>query len=140
MTTAIDSNEFLPPHPPDSPTAADWRRATIAQHNILLEGPAASIESALRLLAPFLPEPVTWQRGSLLALPVGNCGALVVENVAGLNGHDQARLRAWLEDTSCRTQVVSTVTYPLFPLVDCHVFDATLYYRLSVVRFFLGQA
>jgi hypothetical protein len=138
MTTAINSNKFSPQRPPDSPTAADWRRATIARHNILLEGPAASIESALRFLTPFLPQPVTWQRGSLLALPVGNCGALVMENVAALNGQDQARLRAWLEDTSCRTQVVSTATYPLFPLVYCHAFDATLYYRLTIVRFSLG--
>jgi len=27
----------------------------------------------------------------------------------------------------------------LFPLVDCGLFDATLYYRLNVVRLSVGQ-
>jgi hypothetical protein len=139
MTTDIIRHGPSPSRPPDSPSAADWRRVTTAHHNILLEGRATSIESILCLLAPWLPEPVSWQLGRTLALPVGECGALVLENVAALNGQDQARLRAWLEDPMRRTQVVSTVAYPLFPLVDCRVFDATLFYRLNVVRFSVGQ-
>jgi hypothetical protein len=135
MTTTTIRNDLPPSRPPHSPSAADWHRVTAARHNILLEGRAASIESLLGLLTPFLPEPVSWRRGSPLALPVGECGALVLENVVALDAHDQARLRKWLDDPTRRTQVVSTATYPLYPLVDIRVFDATLYYRLNVVRF-----
>lgn len=139
MTTDIIRQELSPSRLLDSPSAADWRRVTSAHHNILLEGRATSIESVLCQLAPWLPEPVSWQLGSMLALPAGECGTLVLESVAALNGQDQARLRAWLDDPTRRTQVVSTLAYPLFPLVECRVFDAALYYRLSVVRFSVGQ-
>jgi hypothetical protein len=138
MTTVPIRHEFAPPSPPDSPSAADWRRVTTNRHNVLLEGSAAGIDSVLGLLAQLLPEPVSWQRGSPLALPIGECGALVVENVAALNDEDQARLRMWLDNPTRRPQIVSTAAYPLFPLVDCHLFDAALYYRLSAVRFVIS--
>ena len=98
MTTDIIRQELSPSRLLDSPSAADWRRVTSAHHNILLEGRATSIESVLCQLAPWLPEPVSWQLGSMLALPAGECGTLVLESVAALNGQDQARLRAWLDD------------------------------------------
>ena len=121
-------------------SAAEWRRATTSQQSMLLEGPEASTEAVLSLLAPYLREPVTWKRrGAPLELPPGECGTLVLQNLAGLDGHDQARLLGWLNDPKHRTQVVSTTAYPVFPLVDCRVFDATLYYRLNVVRFSVGH-
>ena len=124
----------------ESGSAADWRRAASAQHNMLLEGAAASIETALQLLAPCLRQPVTWNgRASALTLPADEGGTLVVQNIALLNGQEQLRLRVWLDDPARRTQVVSTTTYPVFPLVDCDVFDATLFYRLNVVQFSVGQ-
>jgi sigma-54-interacting transcriptional regulator len=121
-------------------SAADLRCATIAQHHILLEGPDISIEAVLLLLAPYLREPLTWnQPGTSLKLPANDYGALVLQNVAGLNRVEQARLLAWLDDLTHQTQVVSTTTSPLVPLVYCNLFDATLYYRLSVLRFPLDQ-
>ena len=121
-------------------SAPDWRRAATAQHNMLLEGAAGSIDTALQLLAPCLRQPVTWNgRASALALPADEGGTLVVQNLALLDGQDQLRLRVWLNDPTRRTQVVSTTTYPVFPLVDCGAFDATLFYRLNVVRFSVGQ-
>jgi len=127
-------------HPLDSGSAADWRRAATAQHSMLVEGPEASIQAALELLTPYLREPVTWlQRGISQALPAERSGALVVQNIAALDRRDQARLRVWLDDPAHRNQVVSTSAYPLFPLVDCGLFDAQLYYRLNVVRFSVGQ-
>jgi hypothetical protein len=107
---------------------------------MLVEGPEASIQAVLKLLTPYLREPVTWlQRGIFQPLPAEGCGALVVQNIAALDRQDQARLRVWLDDPAHRSQVVSTSAYPLFPLVDCGLFDAKLYYRLSVVRFSVGQ-
>ena len=124
----------------DHGSAADLRCATIAQHRILLEGPDASIEAVLLLLAPYLREPLTWnQPGTALKLPANDYGALVLQNVAGLNRVEQARLLAWLDDLTHETQVVSTTTFALAPLVDCNRFDATLYYRLNVLRFPLDQ-
>jgi len=119
---------------------ADWRRAATAQHSMLVEGPEASIQAALQLLTPYLREPVTWlQRGISQALPAEGSGALVMQNIAALDRQEQVRLRVWLDDAGHRSQVVSTSPYPLFPLVDCGLFDATLYYRLNVVRFSVGQ-
>lgn len=125
---------------PIAGSAADLRYATIAQHAILLEGPEVSIEAVLSLLGPYLRDPVTWSRlGTRLQLPADNCGALVLQNVSRLNRDDQARLLAWLNDPTHQTQIVSTTTTPLFPLVCANRFDATLYYRLNVVRCPLDQ-
>jgi len=121
-------------------SAADLRYATIAQHRILLEGPAVSIEVVLSFLEPYLREPIMWNHpGTRLELPADNCGALVLQNVSGLSRHDQARLLEWLNDPAHQTQIVSTTTTPLFPLVCSNRFDATLYYRLNVVRCPLDQ-
>ena len=136
-TTSIP-DELSPLRTLNAGSAADWRRATTAQHSMLLEGPEAKTEVVLTLLAPFLREPVTWKRrGVPLQLPSDECGALVLQNIAGLDRPDQARLLAWLTDST--HQVVSTTAYPLFPLVSCGVFDETLYYRLNVVRFSLDE-
>lgn len=140
MTLTTHHNHAAPSQPLDSGSAADWRRAATAQHSMLVEGPEASIQAALQLLTPYLREPVTWlQRGISQALPAPGSGALVMQNIAALDRQDQARLRVWLDDAAHRSQVVATSAYPLFPLVDCGLFDATLYYRLNVVRFSIGQ-
>jgi hypothetical protein len=140
MTITTHGNQAAPPQPLDSGSAADWRRAATAQHRMLVEGPEASIQAALQLLMPYLREPVSWlQRGISQALPAEGSGTLVVQNIAAFDRQDQTRLRVWLDDPAHRSQVVSTSAYPLFPLVDCGLFDAQLYYRLNVVRFSLGQ-
>jgi hypothetical protein len=138
MTT--HHNQTAPPQPLDSGSADDWRRAATAQHSMLVEGPEASIQAVLQRLTPYLREPVTWlQRGGSQALPAEGSGALVLQNIAALEPEAQARLRVWLDNDAHRRQVVSTSAYPLFPLVDCGLFDAGLYYRLNVVRFSVGQ-
>jgi len=124
----------------DSGSDDDWRRAITAQYSMLLEGPEASIQAVLRVLTPYLREPVAWlQRRIPLALPARGSGTLVVQDVAALNRQDQKRLQLWLDEPAHRRQVVSTSPYPLFPLVDCGLFDAGLYFRLNVVRFSVGE-
>jgi hypothetical protein len=121
-------------------SAADLRNATIAQHRLLLEGPDASVEAVLMILAPYLREPVTWNpRGTPLKLPADDRGALVLQNVGALSRDDQARLLAWLDELNHQTQVVSTTMSPLYPLVCAKRFLASLYYRLNVVRCPLDQ-
>lgn len=139
-TMTTHHNQAEPPQPLDSGSAGDWRRAATAQRRMLVEGPEPSIQAVLQLLTPYLREPVTWlQRGISQALPAEGYGTLVVQNIAALDREDQARLRVWLDDDAHRWQVVSTSAYPLFPLVDCGLFDARLYYRLNVVRLSVGQ-
>ena len=59
------------------------------------------------ILAPYLREPVTWNpRGTPLALPADDCGALVLQNVTELDREDQARLLAWLNDANHQTQAM----------------------------------
>ena len=138
MTMALDRNQAAT-QSVDPGSAADWRRAAIAQHNMLLDGPEAHVQAVLRLLTPYLRNPVTWlQRGISQTLPAEESCTLVMQNIAALDRQDQLRLRVWLDESAHR-QVVSTSAYPVFPLVDCGVFDATLYYRLSLVRVSVGQ-
>jgi hypothetical protein len=139
MTIALDRNQAAP-QSVDPGSAADWRRAAIARHNMLVDGTEAQVQAILRLLTPYLRQPVIWlQRGISQALPAEESCTLVMQNIAALDRQDQLRLRVWLDDATHRRQVVSTSAYPLFPLVDCGVFDATLYYRLSLVRVSAGQ-
>jgi hypothetical protein len=113
---------------------SEWRSVYTGGHNVLLEGPEASTQAVLRLLEPRLCEPVAWkQPHAPFALPSGECGALVVQDIGALNSEEQAQLLAWLDDPSRRTQVVTTAATPLFPLVVRGLFNATLYYRLNVM-------
>src|SRR5262249_31554924 len=111
-------------------STVEWRSP---RHNVLLEGSEPSTLAVLRLLQPHLPEPVIRKRrGSLLQLPDGDIGALILEEVSDLSGDEQARLLAWI-DSRCQTQIVSTSACPLFARVARGFFDASLYYRLNVI-------
>ena len=103
--------------------------------NLLVSGSDADIRDALTRLMPNLSEPVrTWTSPDPLELPSPiQSGTLIVRDVASLPPADQCRLLTWLEMSGGRTQVVSTTTSPLLPLVESGVFHDTLYYRLNVV-------
>ena len=140
MTSSTPSRIRSVSGTPIKGSAADLRYATVAQHCIMLEGPAVSIDVMLSILAPYLREPVTWNPpGTRLQLPADNCGALVLQNVSGLTRKDQDRLLAWLNDPTHQTQIISTTISSLFPKVCAKQFDAALYYRLNVVRCPLDQ-
>ena len=109
---------------------AEWRSP---QHNVLLEGPAASTDAVLRLLAPHLRGPVMWKtRAVPFDVPAGDIGALILQDVDGLSTQEQSRLLTWV-DASPDVQIVSTTAYRLFALVARGRFDAALYYRLNVI-------
>jgi sigma54-dependent transcription regulator len=109
---------------------AEWRSP---QHNVLLEGPEASTDAVLRLLAPHLQGPVIWKaRGATFEIPAGDVGALILQDVDGLSTQEQSRLLTWI-DASPDVQIVSTTAYRLFALVARGRFDAALYYRLNVI-------
>ena len=109
---------------------AEWRSP---QHNVLLEGPAASTDAVLRLLAPHLHEPVMWKaRGAPFEVPAGEIGTLILQDVDGLSAHEQGGILTWI-DARPDVQIVSTTAHRLYALVACRRFDAALYYRLNVI-------
>jgi len=109
----------------------EWYGVCGLPHNALLEGPAHATECLLSLLAPHLRQPTVWTSPpSPLELPGGECGTLVLSDVSAFGRHDQAALLEWIDGH--RTQVVSTSSQPLFPLIASGLFDETLYYRLNV--------
>ena len=133
--TAI-RDELSPPRALNHGSATELRRAAASRHSMLLEGPEPSIEAVLLLLAPYLRKPMECKRrGAPLELPADDCGVLLLRNVACLDATDQVRLLLWLNDPRRHAQVVSTTSYPLFPLVCSGVFNDTLYYRLNLARF-----
>jgi hypothetical protein len=124
---------------PDVISRSEWHSVCTERHNALLEGPPHATERLLTLLQPYLCRPAVWKSpASRLELPAGECGALVLENVSGLDRHDQAALLNWLGTR--RTQVISTTMQPLFPSIARGLFDEALYYRLNVMLLSIGSS
>jgi hypothetical protein len=112
----------------------EWRSLCTERPNLLLEGSEESTEGVLLFLAPYLRKPVLWKPSQVpFVNPTGECGAFVLQNVAALDREGQSDLFRWLDEADRRTQVVSTTSQPLFPLVARGLFDEALYYRLNVV-------
>jgi hypothetical protein len=103
--------------------------------HVMLVGSVSSTESVLLDLQPAFAAPVTfWQPGSRLALPSAG-GTLVLRNVNGLTPTEQSALFDWLDRDRHLTQVISTSTRSLMPLLEQGVFSDALYYRLNTVYF-----
>jgi transcriptional regulator of acetoin/glycerol metabolism len=63
----------------------------------------------------------------------------VIRNVDTLSAGEQKTLLEWLESATTRTQVITTATAALTPLVEAGAFDETLYYRLNTVYIDLSE-
>ncbi len=120
--------------PPSVHRELNLARTTKA--NLLLVGREPVVLSLVSLL---LPEPnagatVRRQDGRLL-LPSASSrgGAVVVRDVDALTREEQRSLIDWLDSASTRTQVISTASVPLLPLVETCQFNDALYYRLNTV-------
>ena len=101
--------------------------------NLLIVGGVSSIESLLLTLQPMLADPVTvWQSGALLALPSAG-GTLMLRNVSDLAATEQHALFRWLDRDRHRTQVISTSTRSLMPLLEQGTFSDALYYLLNTM-------
>ena len=115
-----------------------WAKLAATRHNVLIEGSRRDIETALGLVERHLTglvvrrrpeEPLDVRR---CRLDKGRSCTLILEDVVGLKRDEQMRLRLLL-DQSGMPRVISTATTPVFPLVECGLFDDGLYYRLNVV-------
>src|SRR5258706_11209782 len=113
-------------------SVVEWRSVCTARHNLLLEGSATSADAVLRLLEPYLREPLMRRRPhTSLDLPSGELGTLILHDVGSLGSEEQTRLLRWLDDASQTTQVVSTTAESLFSLVARGLFNGALYFRLN---------
>jgi transcriptional regulator of acetoin/glycerol metabolism len=116
--------------------------ARTTQTNVLVVGPNLLIKNVLQLVAldARRDAAVQCQGGRLQLPPVSpQPTMLVVHDVDALTAAEQRTLLDWLEAASTRTQVVSTASVPLLPLVQAHAFNDTLYYRLNTIYVDLSE-
>jgi Sigma-54 interaction domain len=111
----------------------DWSVLQTARPNVLLIGSDSAVTSFLQLLLPLLQPPVVHSTDGAFALPTGPGGTMILRDVPRLGADDQQRLAEWLADSQHRTQVISTSSCPLYPLVERKVLAAPLYYKLNVI-------
>jgi hypothetical protein len=118
----------------------EWRVLREHRCNVLVEGETAVTKAVLRLLLPHTREAVAWhQPYAPLELPDRRTNTLILRNADSLSANDQGRLLEWSGDTRGRTQIIATAESPLFTLVECGLFDATLYYRLNIMLLRVGS-
>ena len=80
------------------------------------------------------------QDGGLLLPPAtARPSTVVVRDVDALTADEQRALLAWLDSGESRTQVVSTASAPVLPLVEAGAFNDALYYRLNTVYINLSE-
>jgi hypothetical protein len=110
--------------------------ARTTRTNVLIVGPESLVRSALGLATSELKADATVQCGHdrlQLPAPASPASTVVVRDVDILTPGEQRRLLEWLGSSNTRTQVVSTASVPLLPLVEASSFDDTLYYRLNTI-------
>ena len=121
---------------------SDLDLARLTRANLFLVGDDDVVAPVVTSLWPFLATPIVVRnRGESLRLsPTSNpVGTVVVCDVDTLTGHEQRALFNWMAGNG-RTQVVSTASKFLQPLLEAGAFDEGLYYRLNVVMVDLTSA
>jgi hypothetical protein len=103
--------------------------------NVLVVGPVAATETAIRELRPYLRHPLVKTRVASLGSirPATSTLALLVEDVGRLTPADQSALLSWVEGAGEKVQLVTTAREPLLPVVTAGRFLESLYYRLNVI-------
>lgn len=114
----------------------DLNVARVTKANLLIIGTERQVTRLVRLAVPDASQAavVRCQNGRLLlpSTPFGT-ETIVIRDVDALTSEDQWKLCEWLDSRSDRTQVISTASAPLVPLVDSQLFNDALYYRLNMV-------
>jgi hypothetical protein len=113
--------------------ADDWNVLQTAHPNVLLIGSDPAITGFLQLLLPLLQPPIAHSANGILNLPAVFGGTLILRDVQHLDAGDQQRLSAWLSEPTRRTQVISTASCPLYPLVESKILEEGLFYSLNVI-------
>ncbi len=113
----------------------DSRLVHSARVNLLLKGTEAMIDMVLSAIRSDLCAPVTsWRPGESLTLPpITQDGTIILHDIDSLTLEEQRCLSDWLQNSPCRTRIISTTTTAIMPLVEAGLFHDTLYYRLNTV-------
>lgn len=113
----------------------EWHAISRERCNVLVEALPAVIGQILELLRPRLRSPIEEYRPKVgVPVPQPAEGTLILLGIESLDADQQAQLLRWLDEGNGRVQVASISSEPLFPLVEAGTFDASLYYRLNIVR------
>jgi hypothetical protein len=115
---------------------SDLALARSTRANLLVVGSDRVVANLVSLAAPDVrPEFVILCRDGQLRLPPASSrpATVVVRDVDALTTEEQGKLLEWLEATGSRTQVVSTTSVALLPLVHARAFNDALYYRLNTI-------
>ena len=119
--------------------ADDWNVLQTARPNILLIGSDAAVAGFLQLLLPLLKPPIVYSSDGTRTLPASRGGTLILRDVPQLGPRDQQRLSDWLAGPEQGTQVVSTSSCSLYPMVERNALSAPLYYCLNVITLGLTE-
>ncbi len=136
---APGSSDHFSRLPDDWPLARaaheDLRRMGMPRVNLLLVGVGGMTRNVVGMLLRDRDEPIaSWSPGERLLLPpVARGGTVVLHEVGAMLPDDQLHLLNWLEHAVARTQVISTTSGPLLPLVQAGAFIETLFYRLNTI-------
>jgi hypothetical protein len=121
---------------------SDLNLARTTRANLLLVGTEGLVLNLVSVLVPDLsPGLTSRRRNRRLLLPPASSrvAAVVIRDVDALTPEDQLGLFNWLDAAKNGTQVVSTASAPLLPLVETGAFNAALYYRLNTVYINLSE-
>jgi hypothetical protein len=119
--------------------ADDWNVLQTAHPNVLLIGSDPAITGFLELLLPLLQPPIAHSANGAFNLPAVPGGTLILRDVQQLGAGDQQRLSAWMSEPMRRTQVISTASCPLYPLVESKILQEGLFYSLNVIMLALAD-
>jgi len=109
-------------------------RLTRQHPNVLLVGPPAFTEAALKQIEPLVHHPVArWVPDGKRTIPLGAFATLFVGRLDIADAEQQSHLCQWFDTHPGHVQVVSTAVTPLFPLIQAGTFLEALYYRLNHV-------
>jgi len=113
----------------------EWNAISREHCNVLVEAMPAVAGQILEQLRPHLRSPIEEYRPTVgVPVPRPAEGTLILLGVEGLDADQQAQLLQWIDEGTGRVQLASISSEPLFPLVEAGTFDASLFYRLNIVR------
>lgn len=108
-----------------------------ARVNLLLVGPDDLTRAVVDAISDGFRQPVIIEHPGdpLVLAPVEQVETMVLHNVGAFGLADQRRLLDWLEGAGGLTQVISTTSRTILPLINAGAFLDTLYYRLNSLYF-----
>jgi hypothetical protein len=112
-----------------------WALVCHCRLSVFLVGPENTTRAFLDALRAHFHEPVAevHSREPLVLPNAEHTGTLLLKDIDALHTDDQQRLAEWLAHSAGRTQVISTSSAPVLPMIVAGEFAERLYYRLNTI-------